>query len=149
MNPVKEQNTNILLAEDDDDDYYVFSLAVEEIPYTVILSRAENGEILMKLLDEKVPDILFLDLLMPCQDGRQCLRAIRSNQKFDHLPVIIYSSLSDLVNVEYCYREGSNLFVIKPTTIAELKDLLEKILSIDWKKTLYYPTKTKFVLNER
>lgn len=149
MNPVKEQNTNILLAEDDDDDYYVFSLAVEEIPYTVILSRAENGEILMKLLDEKVPDILFLDLLMPCQDGRQCLRAIRSNQKFDHLPVIIYSSLSDLVSVEYCYREGSNLFVIKPTTIAELKDLLEKILSIDWKKTLYYPTKTKFVLNER
>lgn len=148
MNPGKEHTTNILLAEDDDDDYYVFSLAVEEVPYTVILSRAENGEILMKLLDEKVPDILFLDLLMPCQDGRQCLRAIRSNQKFDDLPVIIYSSLNDLVNIEYCYREGSNLFVIKPTTISELKDLLERILSIDWKKTLYYPTKAKFVLNE-
>lgn len=149
MNLVNEQATNILLAEDDDDDYYVFSLAVEEVSYAVVLSRAENGEILMKLLDEKTPDILFLDLLMPCQDGRQCLRAIRSNQKYDHLPVIIYSSLTDLINVEYCYREGSNLFVIKPTTITELKDMLERILSIDWKRTLYYPTKAKFVLNER
>lgn len=149
MDLVKKQVTNILLAEDDEDDYYVFSLAVEEISYTVILSRAENGEILMKLLEEKIPDILFLDLLMPCQDGRQCLRAIRANQKYDHLPVIIYSSLADLVNVEYCYREGSNLFVIKPTTIAELKDMLERILSIDWKKTLYYPPKTNFVLNSR
>jgi CheY-like chemotaxis protein len=149
MDLVKKQVTNILLAEDDEDDYYVFSLAVEEISYTVILSRAENGEILMKLLEEKIPDILFLDLLMPCQDGRQCLRAIRANEKYDHLPVIIYSSLADLVNVEYCYREGSNLFVIKPTTIAELKDMLERILSIDWKKTLYYPTKTNFVLNSR
>jgi len=149
MNLVNEQATNILLAEDDDDDYYVFSLAVEEVSYAIILSRAANGEVLMKLLDEKTPDILFLDLLMPCQDGRQCLRAIRSNQKFDDLPVIIYSSLTDLVNVEYCYREGSNLFVIKPTTIAELNDMLERILSIDWKKTLYYPTKAKFVLNER
>ena len=145
----KEQATNILLAEDDDDDYYVFSLAAEEVSYTIVLSRADNGEILMKLLDEKIPDILFLDLLMPCQDGRQCLRAIRANQKYDHLPVIIYSSLADLINVDYCYREGSNLFVIKPTTIAELKDMLERILSIDWKKTLYYPTKAKFVLNER
>ena len=98
---------------------------------------------------KKIPDILFLDLLMPCQDGHQCLRAIRANQKYDHLPVIIYSSLADLVNVEYCYREGSNLFVIKPTTIGELRDMLERILSIDWKKTLYYPTKAKFVLNER
>lgn len=149
MTLMKEQATNILLAEDDDDDYYVFSLAAEEISYAVILRRAENGEMLMKLLDEKVPDILFLDLLMPCQDGRQCLRTIRSNQKYDDLPVIIYSSLNDLVNIEYCYREGSNLFVIKPTTITELKDMLERILSIDWKKTLYYPTKAKFVLNER
>lgn len=147
MNLVKEHATNILLADDDDDDYYIFSLAAEEVSYTVVLSRAENGEVLMKLLDEKIPDILFLDLLMPCQDGHQCLRAIRSNQKYDHLPVIIYSSLADLVNIEYCFREGSNLFVIKPASIAEMKDMLERILSIDWKKTLYYPTKAKFVLN--
>ncbi len=53
MVDVKTDTTHVLLAEDDDDDYYIFSLAIEQIPVTVLLTRAENGELLMKLLAEK------------------------------------------------------------------------------------------------
>ncbi|SKC62549.1 response regulator [Ohtaekwangia koreensis] len=147
MNLTRNSATNVLLAEDDDDDYYIFSMAVEEIAFTVLLTRAENGEILLKLLEEKTPDILFLDLLMPCKGGHQCLKEIRANKKYDAIPIIIYSSLADLANVEYCYRQGSNLFAVKPNSISELKNILEQILSIDWKKTLYFPPKKEFVLN--
>lgn len=139
--------TNVLVAEDDDDDYLIFSIAIAETSFTVVLKRAENGEILMKLLNEDIPDILFLDLLMPCQDGKQCLKEIRANKKYDTLPIIVYSSLSDLENTEYCYREGSNLYVIKPNSIGDLKGILERILSIDWKKTMYFPQKSQFVIN--
>ena len=139
--------THVLLAEDDNDDYYIFSLAIEQIPFTVLLTRAENGELLMKLLDEKTPDILFLDMLMPCKDGHQCLKEIRSNKKYDSLPIIVYSSLKDLKNIELCYREGSNLYAIKPNSFEELKTVLERILSIDWKKVLYFPKRSDFVLN--
>jgi response regulator RpfG family c-di-GMP phosphodiesterase len=139
--------TNVLVAEDDDDDYLIFSIAIAETSFTVVLKRAENGEILLKLLNEDIPDILFLDLLMPCQDGKQCLKEIRANKKYDSLPIIVYSSLSDLENTEYCYREGSNLYVIKPNSIGDLKDILERILSIDWKKTMYFPQKSQFVIN--
>lgn len=139
--------TNVLVAEDDDDDYLIFSIAIAETSFTVVLKRAENGEILLKLLNEDIPDILFLDLLMPCQDGKQCLKEIRANKKYDSLPIIVYSSLNDLENTEYCYREGSNLYVIKPNSIGDLKDILERILSIDWKKTMYFPQKSQFVIN--
>lgn len=139
--------TNVLVAEDDDDDFLIFSIAIAETSFTVVLKRAENGEILLKLLNENIPDILFLDLLMPCQDGKQCLKEIRANKKYDSLPIIVYSSLSDLENTEYCYREGSNLYVIKPNSIGDLKDILERILSIDWKKTMYFPQKSQFVIN--
>jgi len=147
MVDVKPDTTHVLLAEDDDDDYYIFSLAIEQIPVTVLLTRAENGELLLKLLDEKTPDILFLDLYMPCKDGHQCLREIRANKKYDSLPIIIYSSLSDLRNIEFAYRQGSNLYAIKPSSFQELKAVLEKILTIDWKKMLYFPPLTDFVLN--
>lgn len=139
--------THVMLAEDDDEDYLIFSLAINELSFTVVLTRAENGDILLKLLDEKHPDILFLDLLMPCRDGRQCLKEIRANRKFDSIPIIVYTSLSDLKEVEFCYREGSNLYAIKPTSLDELKAILTKILTIDWKKLLYFPPRSQFVIN--
>lgn len=147
MNVSKLDPTHVMVAEDDDEDFLIFSLAIDELSFTVVLTRAENGEILLKLLDEKHPDILFLDLLMPCKDGRQCLKEIRSNRKYDSLPIVVYSSLSDLKEIDFCYREGSNLFAVKPASLTELKLILEKVFSIDWKKLLYFPPKTQFVLN--
>jgi CheY-like chemotaxis protein len=147
MNLSDADTTHVLLAEDDNEDYYIFSVAIQQVPLTVLLTRAENGELLMKLLDEKVPDILFLDMLMPCKDGQQCLREIRANKKYDALPIIVYSSLDDLRTIEFCYREGSNLYAIKPSSFDELKTILERILTIDWKKVMYFPTFSDFVLN--
>ena len=137
----------VMLAEDDDEDFMVFDLALQETQLKVVLRRAENGEILIKLLDDNVPDILFLDMHMPCKDGQQCLREIRANKKYDSLPIIIYSSLRDLVTIDYCYREGANLYAVKPTSFQELKAVLIKILTVDWKKFLYYPNRSDFVLN--
>lgn len=147
MNLGNTTPVNILVAEDDEDDYLIFSIAIKETSFTYVLKRAENGDILLKCLNDELPDILFLDLLMPCTDGKQCLKEIRANRKYDTLPVIVYSSLNDLTSVEYCYREGSNLYVIKPNSISDLKAVLERILSIDWKKTMYYPPKSQFVVN--
>lgn len=139
-------STNVLIAEDDDDDYLIFSLAVEELSVRVILSRAENGDILMKMLNENHPDILFLDILMPCRDGRQCIREIRADSKFDSLPIIVYSSLKDMETIEFCYRAGSNLYAVKPSSLNDVKQALERIFAVDWKKMLYYPPLSQFVI---
>jgi CheY-like chemotaxis protein len=146
MQTLNDEATHVLLAEDDEDDYYVFSLAIAEVPVKVLLTRAEDGEKLMRLLDEKMPDILFLDLRMPLKDGHACLREIRADKRFDKLPIIIYSSLEDLRNIEMCYREGANLYAIKPSTLGELSAIIERILNIDWKKVLYFPTFPQFVM---
>lgn len=143
------ESTHVLMAEDDDDDFMVFSLAVSELSVKVILTRAENGDILFKVLEEgeEHPDMLFLDLLMPCKNGKDCIKEIRANKKYDSMPIIVYSSLDDLKNIEFCYREGSNLYAIKPHSLMELKDILEKIFSINWKKMMYYPPMSRFVVN--
>lgn len=145
-NTLQDDSKHVIIAEDDDDDYLIFSIAIKETSYKVLLTRAENGDILLKLLDQETPDILFLDILLPGKDGRECLRIIRANKKYDAVPIIIYTSLDDLKNIEYCYREGSNLYTIKPSSIDALKEILERILSINWKKTMYFPQKSQFVL---
>jgi CheY-like chemotaxis protein len=138
--------THVLIAEDDDDDYFIFSVAAAETSYKVLVTRAENGDILLKQLERELPDIVFLDMLMPVLDGHYCLKAIRANKRYDSVPVIVYTSLKDLESVEYCYREGSNLFVMKPDSFSDLRVILERILSIDWKKSMYYPPRKDFVI---
>jgi len=149
MSLIESKPTNVVIAEDDDDDFFIFSVAISETAFTVILRRAEDGELLMKLLQEEIPDILFLDMLMPCKDGKQCLLEIRSDRRYDNLPIVVYTSLDDLETVEYAYRQGSNLFSIKPNSIEDLKEALQRILSIDWKKTMYFPPKSEFFIGRR
>lgn len=104
---------------------------------------------LIKLLDELEtnPDILFLDLILPIKDGRECLKLIRKNKKFDFMPIVIYSNPEEYESIEFCYRESANLFVFKPRTTDELVVMLERIFTLEWNKLMYYPSIDKFVLN--
>lgn len=139
-----------MIADDDDEDYEVFSAAVGEISIAIVVTRAENGEMLMQKLNtiDKLPDILFLDILMPCLDGKDCLKQIRADKKFDALPIIMFTGLSDAVSIEHCFREGSNLYLNKPGSLHELINALERIFSIDW-TNLYYPPISQFVLQTK
>lgn len=147
MGRIEDMDLSVLMAEDDDEDFGLFSDAIRELSLKVFLTRAKNGDVLMKILHEKIPDILLLDILMPCLDGKDCLHEIRSHRKFDNLPIIVYTSLKDFETIEFCYRKGTNLYVCKPHSFADLTDVIGKIFSTNWKKVSYYPKLSDFVLN--
>ena len=142
-----EEELHVLMAEGDKDDFDILADAIEKVPVKVILTRAENGDVLMKLIHDKIPDLLFLDIILPYRDGRDCIREIRSDKKFDNLPIIVYTSIKDLDTIEFCYRWGTNLIVHKPQTYSEIADIIRKIFSVNWKKMQYYPSRNEFVLN--
>jgi CheY-like chemotaxis protein len=140
------QQTHILLADDDQDDVMIFRLAIKELSVDILLTHAEDGGKLLELLKELLPDIIFLDIDMPCKDGKECIREIRGNRKYDHIPVIMYTSLAYSSYVEQTYRAGANLFMVKPTSIRDLADKIQNILAIKWKEFMYYPPKEEFVI---
>jgi response regulator RpfG family c-di-GMP phosphodiesterase len=142
-----EEVLNVVMAEDDNDDFEILADAIRQVPVKIFLSRAENGVVLMKLIHEKIPDLLFLDIILPQRDGRDCIREIRSDKKFDGLPIIVYTSLKDLETVEFCYRWGTNIFIHKPQSYSDVAEIVRKIFSINWKKLQYYPSRSEFVLN--
>ena len=142
-----EEELNVVMAEDDNDDFEILADAISKVPVKILLSRAEDGVVLMKLIHEKIPDLLFLDIILPQRDGRDCIREIRSDKKFDGLPIIVYTSLKDLETVEFCYRWGTNIYVHKPQSYSDIAEIVRKIFSINWKKLQYYPSRSEFVLN--
>lgn len=134
------QNTriqkNIYLADDDDDDRVMFAEALFEIDSTVILTQAQDGQQLMEILykqTDSLPDIIFMDINMPKQDGLKCLEEIRNQHgNLKELFVIILSTSSDPLVIDKAFHLGATFYAVKPSTFDDLKSFIKEVLQIDW-----------------
>src|SRR5258708_20861449 len=57
--------------------------------------RAEHGRDAWAMMYEKTPDLVLLDLMMPEMDGVTLLRMIRRSDRWEHLPVIVLTGVTD------------------------------------------------------
>jgi CheY-like chemotaxis protein len=143
---INSQIRNVFLAEDDEDDVLIFRLALHKLPIVIELKQAPDGEMLMELLRKEIPDIIFLDIKMRGKDGLSCIVDIRRNSEYNHIPVVMYTSLKGEKYIDESYSNGANFYLLKANSIAQLADKLKMIFSIDWKSYNYYPPKSEFVL---
>jgi CheY-like chemotaxis protein len=104
------ENTSwkILVADDDADDRAILQDAMRELDATEVLCFAQNGEEALRLLGndfnaEYKPALIILDLNMPKLNGTETLRRIKNDDRFNTIPVIIYStSLNPLEKDNAC-----------------------------------------------
>jgi CheY-like chemotaxis protein len=61
-----------------------------------------------------VPRVVFLDLKMPKVDGKEVLRAIKSDPRTRAIPVVILTSSAEDPDVRVCYELGANSYIVKP-----------------------------------
>ncbi len=123
---------NIWLADDDEDDQSIFESALKEISSLVNLTTFSDSKALLAELEKLQPDLLFLDINMPCLDGNKCLKVIRDNPSWDRMPVVMYSASSYSKDVKASYAFGATLYLVKPSSYKGLIKVLQKILQLDW-----------------
>jgi CheY-like chemotaxis protein len=138
----------IFLAEDDPDEREIFLEAIGDILPSASVQTADDGRDLMKLLllkETKIPDVIFLDLNMPCKNGFECLDEIRKHEVLKAVPVIIYSGSSNPASVASSFELGATFYLPKPNSLLQLKSTMIKVFAMDLRE-LGVPTKEKFVL---
>jgi len=126
---------NIALADDDEDDRTLFKEAIDEIPIETKLSLFNHGQELMdhlSLPNIVLPHLVFLDLNMPIKNGMQCLQEIRKNPMLDQVAVAIYSTSSSEKDIESTFIHGANVYINKPNNFYNLKDVIERVLQVNW-----------------
>lgn len=141
----------ILLVDDDPDEHLLFQDALKELKNAPKLSYARDGQQLMQHLDAahaELPAIIFLDLNMPRMNGFECLQEIRKSPKLNHIPVVIFSTTSQSQAIDKVYEQGANYYIRKPNTFAMLKEVIERMLEIDWSNNQGQTPKENFVLNK-
>lgn len=80
----------LLLVDDNDVSRYIVRELLDQ-PWLDI-EEASNGTAALAALEQKLPDALILDLLMPDIGGFELLRQLRANPATENLPVLIYTS---------------------------------------------------------
>lgn len=143
------QRINIMLADDDKGDCLLFKEALEELPLNTKLTTVNNGEDLIKAItkkDMKLPDVLFLDLNMPRKNGFATLGQIKRNTALQGLPVIVFSTASDLETVKKVYRDGAQYYISKPMEFNQLKKVIYESLTLITQKNMTLPSEEKFVI---
>jgi DNA-binding NarL/FixJ family response regulator len=125
----------IWLADDDADDRLVFEIAIKEVSQQAVLHTIDDGLQLIKQLNASLilPHLLFLDLNMPCKNGKECLAEIREVKRFEALPIVVYSSSDQVNDVNHAYGLGASLYVKKPGKYGDMVRLLKEVLNLNWK----------------
>ncbi len=85
---------------------------------------ANNGEEGVRIVKEKSPQLIILDLMMPGMDGWQVCRAVRS---FSNLPILILSAIDDSAIVAGILDAGADDYLVKPVPSSVLIAHLNKL----------------------
>jgi len=125
----------ILIAEDDMDDRYLMKTALEETGITEEVKYAENGVEVINFLEAVIekngvynyPRLILLDLNMPKMDGREVLKKIKTHEAYRKIPVIVFSTTKNQLEVNRCYDLGANTYIIKPVSYDTLVDTIKQI----------------------
>lgn len=113
----------VLIIDDDTDLLMSIKDYFELEAYEVLLAR--NGKEALDLLasvDEKsLPDLIFLDHMMPVMDGTAFSRTRRSNAKIKDIPVILTTASTQLRHL--MHEVDADAFLQKPLDIDQIRDL--------------------------
>lgn len=107
-------------------------LIVDDVPTNVMLVQAilkkegytllttDSGPKALRLAQDKHPNLILLDIMMPEMDGYEVLQHLKSNPDTNDIPVIIMSALSDMQSIVKGYQLGATEYVTKPFQREEL-----------------------------
>lgn len=94
-------------------------------------SSATNGERAWQLIqdfDQGRLAAVITDLHMPAMDGFELIARIRSDPRYEHLPILVVSATTDPVASQRAHELGADAFLAKPWSPAKLRRRLEQLL---------------------
>ena len=113
----------ILVVDDDRPGLKLISFLLREEGYVV--STAQDGQTALKVIQQKPPDLVILDVMMPHIDGFEVCRRIRKMAK---IPIIFLSAKGQVDDRVMGLNIGADDYLVKPFEPAELLARVEAVL---------------------
>lgn len=113
-----DSKANLTLAKQALDEYYQVSLVT-------------SGQMALRFLEKRVPDLILLDINMPEMDGLETLRQIRANHDYKDVPVIFLTAKTDPETEVECLKLGAADFIGKPFVPQVMRSRIARTLELE------------------
>jgi len=121
----------ILVADDKGDNRQILGRLLQSLGFEV--DEAENGARAVDLAAERLPDLIFMDLVMPVKDGFEAIRELRERGgDLARTPIVAVSASAFENTRADSTRAGCDAFIAKPVRLDEVISVLTRLLNIEW-----------------
>jgi signal transduction histidine kinase/ligand-binding sensor domain-containing protein/DNA-binding response OmpR family regulator len=101
---------------------------VREFQADFIVSHADNGHDGIRLAQERIPDLIISDVLMPGRDGISLCKEIKSDVRTSHIPVILLTAKASTEDHVTGIDNGADIYVSKPFSLQVLRSHVRQII---------------------
>lgn len=124
---IETDKTIILVVEDNPD---LREMIKENLQDNYFILEAENGVNGLKLAEEKIPDLIISDIMMPQMDGYELSRNLKTNEKTNHIPIILLTAKAATEDKLAGLETGADDYLIKPFNQDELLIRVKNLIKI-------------------
>jgi two-component system, OmpR family, phosphate regulon response regulator PhoB len=117
----------VLVVDDDPELLQLVRVLLSRIGIEAVCVENANAAAQL-LLNEALPDLLILDMMLPDISGVEFLRQMRSKSTFDAMPVLILSALIDPERIRVALDAGADRYLTKPYIANNLLTVVQDIL---------------------
>ena len=126
-----KQSINIFIIEDDADDVEFYKMALDEQGLSYSLTAFPNPDQAFNTLSKSssLPELIVLDLNLPCKSGTDVLSQIKSDDRFREIPVMVLTGSHQEGDRERAFALGARSFVTKPVALDEFQSVADATLN--------------------
>ncbi|MFC4273379.1 response regulator [Sneathiella chungangensis] len=117
----------VLVVEDEPNIVLSLQFILRKAGFTVRV--AGDGDQALRAIDDYVPDLVILDIMLPKQDGFAVCEAIRGNPACRDIRIIMLSAKSREADKERAMALGADEFVTKPFSTRALDKMVKEIVA--------------------
>ena len=119
--------SKILYVEDNEDNIYMLSRRLKRNGFDLVIAR--DGEEGVEAAEKEIPELILMDLSLPKLDGWGATKALKKNEKTQHIPIIALSAHAMQEHKESALQAGCNDYDTKPVDFARLLSKIEEQLA--------------------
>ncbi len=132
------ESKRIILIDDDPDDQLFFRDAIQVIHPELLCEMASSCQEAFRQLEEPpLPEFIFMDLNMPVMNGFDCLAYLKNQEQYKNIPIIIFTTSKNPLDISRTRQLGARYFVTKPDDFNILCNKLSKIIRAEAVDGLY------------
>ncbi len=117
---------SVLVVDDEPNIVLSLEFLINQAGYEVRVAR--DGEAALRAMEEKTPDLVLLDVMMPRRDGFDVCETIRANPAWKKVRIIMLTAKGRDIEREKGLALGADAYITKPFSTREAMERIKQFL---------------------